>query len=809
MPSRRTRGLALVAAIASLVAASFVLSGTGAARPDPAPTLTPQRGILHWYGRGRAGVLGMPGGPRNMSTDSINAVGDLTFHNGPIMPSTSAYLIFWLPAGNHFSGRTGGLTDADYENAMSQYFTDVSGSQIYNTTTQYTGSNGTPTTASSVAGTFVDTTAFPHPGTHADPVTGSDVFNEINNVRVAKGWPLGTLTDMYFIFMPAGIVTCSQKPTVAVPNPDCNTNAYCAYHSHVFFGTDDVAHSFLYSEIDDNRDPATANGGCGDSNVTGDESADTTLSSLEHEHLEAVTDPRGDGWFFNNGAGENGDQCNRFMGVADSTTPDAYMNGHKYRIQREWSNAAHDSGGSAPDPDRGCAASYRTTGSKVVSPAPGLSDVTKTVTEGTIAGNPGDTLHYHVSFHNPSDQDDAINVTLTDTLPIGVQSGGSGTVTHNFPDLAPHQTATFDFTAHPTGALMAGTTLTNSASFAFQDSTGTAQTPIVRTASTNVVNAPPTLTVPGPQTQDYHDALSFNVSATDSDDSLSSLTFSATGLPNGLTLTNNGDGTATVSGTINDVPGPYSASICVDDHHHASPVCKSVSITVTREETTTTYISPTVVAQNNPVTLHGQLLEDGTTGPNPFGQTLQLSVGSQSCTGLTDSAGNASCTIPNVTVPQGPVTFKAEFFGDTFYLPSSGTASGFVFAFPSRGDFVLGDTTVAGAGPSTSLTFWGAQWSALNVLTGGAAPTAFKGFAGTPSTTPPSCGGTWTTAPGNSSNPVSSIPSYMGVIVSSHVTQSGSTISGDIAKIVVVKTDPGYSTNPGHPGTGTLVATYC
>jgi hypothetical protein len=49
----------------------------------------------------------------------------------------------------------------------------------------------------------------------------------------------------------------------------------------------------------------------------------------------------------------------------------------------------------------------------------------------------------------------------------------------------------------------------------------------------------------------------------------------------------------------------------------------------------------------------------------------------------------------------------------------------------------------------------------------------------------------------------------MGVLVSSSVHGPGSTYSGDTPKIVVVKTNPGYAPNPGHPGTGTYVATYC
>jgi len=132
-----------------------------------------------------------------------------------------------------------------------------------------------------------------------------------------------------------------------------------------------------------------------------------------------------------------------------------------------------------------------------------------------------------------------------------------------------------------------------------------------------------------------------------------------------------------------------------------------------------------------------------------------------------------------------------------------------VFAFPSRGDFVLGNNSVAAAGPTTSLTWWSSDWSFLNSLSGGAAPVSFKGFAGGGLSSPPACGDTWTTAGGNSPPPVGTIPSYMGVLVSNSVAKSGTTISGKVKKIVVIKTDAGYSPNPGHNGTGKFVATYC
>jgi hypothetical protein len=49
----------------------------------------------------------------------------------------------------------------------------------------------------------------------------------------------------------------------------------------------------------------------------------------------------------------------------------------------------------------------------------------------------------------------------------------------------------------------------------------------------------------------------------------------------------------------------------------------------------------------------------------------------------------------------------------------------------------------------------------------------------------------------------------MGVVVATSVTQSGSTVNGNWGSIVVVHVDPGYQPNPGHPGTGTIVATLC
>lgn len=119
---------------------------------------------------------------------------------------------------------------------------------------------------------------------------------------------------------------------------------------------------------------------------------------------------------------------------------------------------------------------------------------------------------------------------------------------------------------------------------------------------------------------------------------------------------------------------------------------------------------------------------------------------------------------------------------------------------PAGGMFVIGDGNAA---VGSAVTFWGAQWWKLNSVSGGSAPPSFKGFA---VEVTPGCGG-FTTDPGNSPPPPDGpLPAYINVLVTNSVQKSGETISGTVTNIAVVQTDPGYDGNPGHAGTGTVVA---
>jgi hypothetical protein len=125
---------------------------------------------------------------------------------------------------------------------------------------------------------------------------------------------------------------------------------------------------------------------------------------------------------------------------------------------------------------------------------------------------------------------------------------------------------------------------------------------------------------------------------------------------------------------------------------------------------------------------------------------------------------------------------------------------------PGGGAFVISDLKDING---QAVYWWGAQWWKNDHLSTGLAPASFKGFED--SNGSPWCGQTWTTRPGNSSRPPKAVApnSYMAVIVSSKITKRGSVISGNVLHVVLVRTNAGYGPNPGHPGTGTIVATLC
>jgi hypothetical protein len=182
------------------------------------------------------------------------------------------------------------------------------------------------------------------------------------------------------------------------------------------------------------------------------------------------------------------------------------------------------------------------------------------------------------------------------------------------------------------------------------------------------------------------------------------------------------------------------------------------------------------------------------------------------CTASVTGAGglNQSLAVSysnNVNV--GTAQASATFAGDANH-EGGGDSRTFAITlplqFPQSGAFVIGDRANLAVG--ATVYFWGSQWAQNNPMSGGEAPNSFKGFED--GTQPSGCGsGAWSSRPGNSSNPPATLPQYMAVIVSGSVRKDGPAITGDVKRIVVVRTDAGYGASPGHAGTGRIVAIYC
>jgi len=340
------------------------------------------------------------------------------------------------------------------------------------------------------------------------------------------------------------------------------------------------------------------------------------------------------------------------------------------------------------------------------------------------------------------------------------------------------------------------------------------QTDQIGRVALSTVSASTTLTYTGPTSADFNDEVT--VSATLVDSSVTpAVPLAGQSVSFALNATDTCTGATDVAGlasctlTPSEQSGSYTLVATFAGTSALPGSSASISFVVNPEESAMVFASSGLFANGLPAPLAAALMEDGKK-PIP-GRMVALSLGSgasaQTCSASTAADGSARCSIDPVNQALGPGQASASFGGDGFYMPASTSMSALVFAYATGGTFVVGDG-VAAVGASS--TFWADTWSTQNTISGGEGPSSFKGFANTPSSTPPVCGGTWVSDPGNSSGPPPSpLPGYMAVVVSSSVTKSSSAESGNITRIVIVKTDAGYAPDPQFHGTGTVVAVLC
>jgi Big-like domain-containing protein len=375
-----------------------------------------------------------------------------------------------------------------------------------------------------------------------------------------------------------------------------------------------------------------------------------------------------------------------------------------------------------------------------------------------------------------------LSVTLTPTSPTTVTNGDP---------------VTFSEVVAVAANAPFATTLTCQVNFLLN---GNLTTGFTEAITVNVPKHDTKLTLGSATTSDFNDPVT--VSAT--------LIDAALGTPIGgvpITLgidgqscaaTTAGTGVGSCSITPNEPAGSYplTAAFAGNGQYNASNAAGTFVVTL--EETTLAITSSNTLA-TGAVNVSAVLKEDGTTPIS--GRTVTFSAGGLTANGTTNGSGVASATL---ALAPGAYTLNANFAGDTFYKPSAAAAQT-LFVFQTTQFVIWGGNapTLADAVKvGQDYNFWGAQWDKQVTAGDYQSNGSFKGFAEQVS------GAAWTSDPGNASDPPASVATYIGVIVSTHIAKNGSVESGNVAEVVVLKVDnpAGYQPNPGHPGSGVMVA---
>jgi hypothetical protein len=243
------------------------------------------------------------------------------------------------------------------------------------------------------------------------------------------------------------------------------------------------------------------------------------------------------------------------------------------------------------------------------------------------------------------------------------------------------------------------------------------------------------------------------------------------------------------------------------DHFPGELVVNS-GIQITATPTSSVTPNPTLTASpTSSPTLIPTLTASPTVTPSQTSTATLTQTSIPSPTPTTTATPTSTPTSTNTATPTNTLTptNTATATSTPTATPTS-TPTSTPNPYLERGAFVIGDLEVASG---ASVTFWGPGWSNENGLSGGTAPSGFKGFAESPSSTPPQCGGSWSDATGSSGDPPSTIPAQMAVVVSSEITTANGQLHGDIVQIVLVRVDPGYGTGVGQGGTGQIIEVIC
>ena len=230
---------------------------------------------------------------------------DMTYHSGPILPSTTVKAIFWGSSWPSYAGDE--ITGLDNWYKYVGTTKNGGGSSYQATVNEYTDAAGQQVgTAITYQGHVVDGSSVPkHISTSA---VLAEVCKEVPNPTTNAYYPV-------YIDQPRGHA------------------GYCAYHSWASCNGKPIEFGFFFKlDGDPGCDPQ--------SNVSGQSQGLQAIGNVTgHELSETRSDPRGNAWYDSSGA-ENGDKCAWTFGGPYVT----FLNGTHWKIQGNWSNYDYDHG---------------------------------------------------------------------------------------------------------------------------------------------------------------------------------------------------------------------------------------------------------------------------------------------------------------------------------------------------------------------------------------------------------------------------------------------------------------------------------
>jgi hypothetical protein len=285
-------------------------------------------------------------GPLNSAATAVN----LHNYGGPVMTNVVIYNIYWVPTG----------AQAPNE-ALINRFTGDLGGPLVGLLSQYGVQNQT-----NFGGSWVDTSEIPSGpsinGRHI--LQDSDVQAAIVDAQNANPqWQPPGLSTLYMVYLPLGTelchsgVGCTFGPNKSGPNGSAG-EVFCAYHgAYTEESSPEPGSPIVYGAMPFDGDRMAGCGATstvttgynGSSGPNGDPANDSEISTASHEIFESLTDPevtQNAAWtggqnpidpnFPRNG--EIGDLC-AYLYQPASDGGDVTLNGNRYFLQYEWSNA--------------------------------------------------------------------------------------------------------------------------------------------------------------------------------------------------------------------------------------------------------------------------------------------------------------------------------------------------------------------------------------------------------------------------------------------------------------------------------------